>query len=227
MRLVARVLLAALPAILLGSLSAAGASAATVQYATRAAWEAAVGSFATEDFDSVPLQVVPQAGGTIAASGFDIVIPGNHGDIGIFGGADRYFEGDIHYCDVPFETCDGPGVPGGDPKYNNLVFGTAITALALDVPWVEDPDEDPETVETIEVHILGEIFHLPAQGFLGITSDVPFTLVHLRASRLFYDLDDVSYAPVPESSTALLVAVGAAGMGLVRGHPGRRRARAR
>jgi hypothetical protein len=195
--------------VLFALLPVGSASAATIQYATRAAWEAEVGSFVTEDFESVPAQAVPQAGGTIATPWFDIVIPGNHGGIGTSGHA---FSGDVHSCDFPASSCDGPGVPGGQPEHNSFVFQMPVTAFALDATYDSDIGEpgDPDIV-TLQLFIAGQFFDLPAQGFLGIRSDVPFTLVAVRGdTAIFYEFDNISFSPVPEPSTAAMLAAGLA-----------------
>jgi hypothetical protein len=79
------------------------------RYASRAEWQAAVGTHQTEDFESLEdLSTISMLGGVFSTDHFDIVIDANHGRIGPASGrvpefptpspglVGTFFVGDVH-----------------------------------------------------------------------------------------------------------------------------------
>lgn len=173
-----------LAASLLTLALAGEASATSTLYTDRAAWEAAVAGFSTETFDSIPDQAIPQyTGGAIVTPSFDIVVSSDVHVTGILGGV---WYGDVHTF--------VEGFPGS----NEFDFHDPIDAFGVDIVRVEDS-------LPLYFTIGGEHF-IGAVGFFGIVSDTSFSSVRLEldcgCAPRFYRLDNVSFAPTPEPSTA-------------------------
>ena len=172
-------------------LSLASPAHALTVYTDRAQWEAAAGSVTTEDFSGVSPQVIPRnTGGTIAASGFDIVIPKLTLETGIYDGLDvdgtRGFYGDL----------ESP--PADD--YNVLEFHAPVRALGFDVGHVE-------LGSGIALEVGSELVPIYQATFVGIVGDAPFSsarIVLTSSAPRFYAIDNVSFA-VDEPAVILLL----------------------
>jgi hypothetical protein len=170
------------------------ASAVTNTYPNRAAWGAAAGAAVTEDFESIPLVIVPQAGGVIATPNFNIVIDANHGDVGIvssgFINGSNEFNGDVH--------------GDSDPRFNTFQFNQPVTSFAADLGLVDEGG-------LLEVSIAGSTFAISnSADFFGMTSTVPFTQVDIRTTGSiaeFYSADNISFTLVPEPAAGAIAAL--------------------
>lgn len=198
-------------------ISAHAASAAVItSYSSRASWEAAVGTFATEDFETTPLGLLPHgfdSGVVSIQTGLlEITIGGNnHGGFGIqepgLVNGTREFRGDLH----------GPRSAASiGPLSNTIELSYSASAFAASFTPLSDvigPDDFP-----MNVHILGEVFPV-ARGttFFGVMSDTAFTTIELTADpvngvNFFYSMDDVSFSPIPEPNAGLLMMTGLLGL---------------
>jgi hypothetical protein len=173
------------------------ANAATTTYPTRAAWQAAVGAFTNETFEGVPIQVVPNGGGTIVTPNFDVVVDANHGGIavrssGIINGSRELYL-DAH--------------DGSAPHFHRLEFDQPILAFAADLGEIDEGGLLNVTLAG------GNCSWTNNTTFFGVTSTIPFSSVDVRTSNgiaEFYAMDNVSFKGVPEPASLLLVAMGAA-----------------
>jgi hypothetical protein len=199
--------------------SLAPSAHATSQFiATRAEWEVAVGVFETEDFESTALNQGAcsewiQVGSSCAheirieSPKLDFVFGiGSHPqqyvyDSGQVNGT-REIRGDLH---------SSTSLVGLGPRYNRIEFAVPVTAFALDLAgfYSGDPLADPASLQILSESVL----LANGTSFIGVVSDQPFSEVTLAAEEvtsmnMWYYLDNVSFAPVPEPSTALLLAAG-------------------
>jgi hypothetical protein len=170
--------------------------AATTTFTTRAAWEGTVGSFSTENFANVPIQtpLPPRGGGTITivTPAFEISADGNHpliGSISIrsvgFVNGSREFQSDVH----------GPGSPfGAIPSYNRFEFNSPIKSFAADLAMINEGG--------VQLLLAGATLDLPdGTNFIGVTSDVPFSVVEFRATgdqEEVFSVDNISFQSIPE-----------------------------
>jgi hypothetical protein len=208
------------------ALAAPSSQAALTTYSDRPSWEAGVGTFDLEDFETTPIQDLdcPQPYGPgescpvetrLDAPKLDIVLGAQgHGGGGIYepGEIDgsREFEGDLH----------GPGslvTPG--PLFNRIEFEQPIAAFAIDLWGVYD---SAPVAEPMIVSILGESFRLAAgTTFFGVSSDLSFSEVTLTAdpeqgANFYYRMDNVAFAPVPEADSFALLGLALGALGLAR-----------
>jgi hypothetical protein len=193
---------------------AGGASAATTLYTSRAAWEAAAPGFVTDGLEAYGVQQT--AGGALALGAFDFVVPFNHEEIGTCW---RGAEPGVSCYGAPQDPADivltGDVHEDEDGSYNDLVFHEAVYAFGIDVLWKEDAEDGPPLtfdVAGLTIEVNGENGY---PRFVGVVSDTPFTVVHIRGDRLAYWADDVSYlsvVAVPEPASGLLVGAGLAAL---------------
>ena len=204
---------------------ASGTAGATTQnLPDRMSWELAVGSFEVEDFETTPLGIsCPDSGASItcpseiviATPSFDIVLPAEAdfgvGVAGIVAAGDvngtREYRADLH-----------SGVLTVGVFSNTFVFPNPITSFAVDLANVTDElcfvsceiVAFPMTIE-----LAGESFAIEyGAGFFGVTSTTPFDQVVIRSTSfdqgntVAASFDDVSFAVVPEPTTAVLFLAG-------------------
>ena len=199
------------------------AAATAVLWSSRAAWESAVGSFDTEDFETTanPPGCTEWMPGLVGNScAHEIVVDAPKLDVvfGVGAHPDRYVfdagvvngsrevQGDLHRWSI-FSV---------GPQYNRFELPLPIVAFGVDVARFADSSTDfPGMLE-----VGGESF--PIAGgtiFIGVTSDEPFSSLTLHAGptgefgmNMYYHLDDVSFAAVPEPATACLLAAGLAAL---------------
>lgn len=195
-------------------LYAAPASAISfTTFTDRSAWEAAVGVFMTEDFESASPVEADTGGDTFVLDDFEIVIDENHGDIEIgssfasgsaISGA-QSFHGDVH----------GPN--DDPPLFQIFNFNSPIVAFGGDFA---NGDSDGVTI-----HVDGQTFALSFDDpvFFGLVGDGSFSSFEIRGGDTgdgYYILDDLSYAssavPAPAPLGLLGVAFLALGAARVR-----------
>lgn len=179
-------------------------------FTDRSLWDAAVVDFVTEDFESAPLGTLPpntlvslgsvdfSYTGSAHPDGEPLIIdPGN-------------VNGSRELNGIVYETSDGGGMSLPGP--NVITFPYAITAWGADFTNASTQTNlliefAGETIEFVDYH------SFPGSGFLGMTSDMPFSTITLDASTgpgagEAYQLDDLSYSALPQtpepSSFALL-----------------------
>lgn len=184
------------------ALPALSSAAVITTYTDRSSWEAAVGAFTTEDFESVTPVTASTAGDTFTLADFDIVIDENHGSIAIassgtgpvIGGLQSFF-GDVH----------SPG--SSVPLFQTLNFVDPIVAFAADFAQGD--------ASGITISLLGSTFPIAFSGttFFGITSDVAFSTLDITGGNTgsgFFVMDNVSIsgASVPEPAGVLLLGIG-------------------
>ncbi|BBO30494.1 PEP-CTERM sorting domain-containing protein [Lacipirellula parvula] len=189
---------------------------ALTKYATREAWQAAVGIYSTETFESYAGgPAIPETGGTFFAGPFHIVVDANHGRIGPAGpgffGFDTpgltgtFFVGDVH---SPEST---------HPHFNTIRFAIPVWAFAVNFAALDDGGID-------DVRVAGESFVISPFGslglrsnFFGVVSTTPFSEVDIRNANgklERFGMDDMSFKVIPEPATGLLLFTGM--MGLLR-----------
>lgn len=194
--------LAALLVILGVSSSSRRALAAITVFTDRAAFETAVGgTVVTETFEASPLGAL--AVGTTDLGLVSMTIDGNSegtNEIRDFGNVNgsREFHGDIDtgaatFIDVTFDL---PLVRGFGGDFASTTTGDLLTVTVAGT-----------TIE-FDNFLSGD-----GDGFLGVTSDVPFANITFRSEDLTsfgeaFQLDNLSFAPpaaaVPEPSTLLM-----------------------
>jgi hypothetical protein len=91
-----------------------------------------------------------------------------------------------------------------DGSYNELVFHAPIFAFGVDVIWTEDAEDGVPIVFALA----GLPEDVSGPSFIGVVSDVPLTSIRITGARVSYQVDNVSYAFVPEPATGLLLAAG-------------------
>jgi hypothetical protein len=169
--------------------STSTASAATIVFTDRAAWEAAVGTFETETFDGVAAGALPTTPTTVGL----LTVTADFG--GAIVGA-----GDLNLRSNLF------GV-------NELLVGFPLPVLAFGADFLNIID-----ASGVQVSVAGDVFQLHdhiagASGFFGVISTSQFSSVlfsqgNLGGANEVIDLDDVSFSSVPEPATMTLVGLG-------------------
>jgi len=205
------------------------ASAASITFEARSAWEASVGAFEIEDFETTAVQgevcseVIPMEGCahdfTFDTSKLSIVIPvgsdGMHqirdGGLGSVNGS-REFYADLH----------GQILVAG-VSYNTIVFPNPISAFAVDLANVFDSNDlctypHPQcgsVPQPLSITIAGETFVLDeGTDFFGAASNLPFASVRIAIADpnqgyvVLPALDNISFVVVPEPATSLFVLSG-------------------
>ncbi len=168
---------------------AASAGAQVTTYASRAAWQSAVGSASTETF-SMNRVDVPTAGGTYTLADLRLVFDANHGDL-YYGGGDM--QADAH----------APG--GGNPQFFRFEFAPT-TGFAADFSGFDAPST------VFRLLIAGQEIAL-GQGFFGATATTAFSSAEIRigSGASYFRADNVSLATqnvIPEPSTYALLGAG-------------------
>ena len=157
-------------------------------YTDRTLWEeAVVGPVYTESFD-LPEQIVPTfAGGVLHTPAFDILI----GQVHESWISQGLFHGDVH----PLE-------PNG---LDAIVFNMpGVSAFGVDVLSVEDS-------LPLGFDVDGQLF-FASVGFFGVTSESSLgSSITIRGGSAprFFNLDNVSLAPVPEPEGLAVLTVAA------------------
>lgn len=195
---------AVLTAILGASLATQRASAGLVVFTDRAAFEAAVGSFVTEDFNA--LADADFSTGLNSAGQVDVLIAGAPGANGIRNGATSglsidgspFFRGetDTSPPDVGFPSLSfrSPVIGFGADFVGTLTAGLLTLTIGADTVEFDD-------------FLTGD-----GDGFLGFVADAPFHKARFRqedpSNNEQFGLDNLSFAPVvaavPEPSTLAL-----------------------
>lgn len=196
----------------------AQAIAATVTFTDRATWEAAAGSFATEDFEGVTPIEADTAGETLSLADFDIVVDENHGEIAIrsFGegsviGGTQSFFGDVHVT----PCTSGPA----GPCFQDLVFGDSLRAFGADFAA-----GDAEGVTLNLLLGMTEVYPISFSGisFFGVITTEAFTTISITGGSTgsgFYVMDNVGFSAIPVPAAAWLFgsALGLLGWMRIRG----------
>ena len=196
----------------LGLALASHSEAATITvYTDRSSWEAAVGTFSTEDFSGIADtgELSANVEHTLGLLTFSYTgAPG----VGRPRVTSNHFEGD------PTQAIDGGGTTSPGPHvfefpYSVLAWGTDFT--------------NASTGALLDITMAGETIALvdylpsPGTGFFGITSDTPFSQIIISAGSTqvtpdeIFSLDNVSFGeqaetqtPVPEPASLLLFGTG-------------------
>lgn len=197
------------------------AGAAIMVFTSRADWEAAVGTFQTEDFESTPLGTLP--GGTTTNLGLvDFSYPGAPSgspaprirDSGTVNGT-RELVGHIF----------DPGAGGGttNPGPHTITFASPIWAFGADFESTLSGDNVTVTFAGMTIKF-SDFLIAPGNGFLGVVADTTFSTIVFGTEDAsgytaeLFSIDDLSFSvaetAVPEPGMLGLVALGLAGLGV-------------
>jgi hypothetical protein len=185
-------------------------AAALTGYDNLADWQAAVGAYQVDDLESYPEMRLPLRGGSIELDHFSIENDDQgdndwSGDSGLYLGHNWYSYPEIPDTMNLIVSTESGSPPYGGPHYIDAVFATPIRAYALDYSWCEDYEPDECTFRGVVLDEPVTRFHLAGSG--DLSDDYLFLCHHSWCA-----IDSVLWAPVPEPSTGLLVALGLAGL---------------
>ncbi len=180
--------------------------AAIITYTDRTTWEVAVGSFATENFDSESLFNFGLGANIVGP--FDFNIAGTQAFGGVRVGTD-------------FDNVDGTTfVKGGDnPDVSmTMAFSSPVTAFFADFANVNGSDGLNIVVDSTPFN-LPTFFSGGQDGSFGVVSSTPFSFIEFDSGDEAFGIDNISTpAAVPEPSALALFGIGAciAGFGAAR-----------
>jgi hypothetical protein len=201
-------------ALALAILLTAAAAHATQIYTDRASFEAAIGLFAIEDFESTPLVGTTSSGAAISRSFADFSLRSNPKAIKILDevviGAGNTTPGGDQYLSLDTDVTQG--------SVATFSFDFDIQAVGFDYSGLSEPGASPEITIAGETYSIDRNVWPPTNFnrvrdalFWGIISDVPFsTLVLDSDTDSGYGIDQVTYATTPEPGTVTLLALGLA-----------------
>jgi hypothetical protein len=201
------------PALSLGILAFLPLLCGFTVYDNLADWQAAVGSYQTEDFESYQPTGFPAEGGQIPLDHFTLEADADGNDewgsggIG-FGNWSEFYSGPplgIGFI-TTLETCDGCG-----PTYERAIFPQPVSGLFLNVPWTEDGYLG---LILGDQAAWGDGYDNANHGMLiGVILDEPLTTIGFDAEHSWAFIDTIYWSvsqPIPEPSTVLLTALGLA-----------------
>lgn len=203
---------------LVTSLLASHATAGFITYTDRATWEAAVGSFATQDFNSIVTDT------NFGGSSIDF------GDIRLDGVTNGGTEALI---DLPlYQFSPGPADIDGTARVNaggldagesiNIIFSSLVSAAGFDTVNYDNSS----TADFLQIFVNGVLLgDFPefddTTGFFGIVGTDGMLVSEISVAHragnggTFNAFDNVSYA-VPAPSPLILMGLGLLGLGLSR-----------
>jgi hypothetical protein len=174
-----------------------GAQAITSQFNTRASWEMGISDpITTEDFNSIGTGSLSLGANNLGAivvtvSSPDSVVANNainSGGMQDVNGSD-YYRADVDDA-------------GGDQVSFTITFPTPVTAWAFDFNQLNNNNSGQRVIVTFDDVNTGlRGLTGVADGFIGWTSDTPFTFVAFNALGSSqgdtFGIDDLSFVPVP------------------------------
>lgn len=184
-------------------------AAITSFFTNRSAWEAAVGSFSTETFETAPVGALPV--GTTQLGTVSFTYPGPaHSSAQIEDRATGNLLSGI-------VGIDGSPFFGDLPAYNDITFQWAATAFGAD--WFSASSAG-QLVLTINGATVNLPTYLPGEGngFFGFISDTAFTTLRITPLTTnvgnpgeIYEIDNVSFnlaVPEPGAYVTLISGLG-------------------
>lgn len=195
-------------AIVAGFLSAARGG---VSYTTRATWQAALSSApVTETFATAPLITLP-INATVAAGAVSVRLNGtansdsHFGDGGVIDGS-REFTGFIQDLS-----------PSNVVQSITFTFPSAVTAWGADFASSATGDLLVATASGSSYQFNSLCSNHSGVCFLGTVESVPFNSVTFTTQSFtsfgeFYEMDNLSYGPVPEPASATLGSLALVGL---------------
>jgi len=207
--------------IALLSLFAKQATATVIVYTDRAAWELAVVTFVTEDFDvltpadldiginsagRIIVEVTALAGDTSSGKNAVVLDPGGLFDVN-----------GTTYLQLETDRTKS------DKQLVNILFGMDAPIIGFGADWNSTINNGQLTV-TVGLETINFADYLTGRGdaFLGLVSDTPFSIIKFDQQEdpnEVFGLDDLSIASViSEPATLALVGLGLAGIGYRRHH---------
>jgi hypothetical protein len=190
--------------IILALMLPATAFASSITFTNRASWEAAVGIFFTEDFNAIAAQLLPI--GATAVGPFVITLTGTINDTtgigpGLYGNPTNQFIGFIE----------------NDPGFNE------VSQIKFDFFPVPMYAWGADFLSTASGDILvatsnGSIYDFSSlvvsgNGFLGSIEDASFSSITFTTKTFttigeYWEMDNLSYSPIPEPASLILLAIG-------------------
>ncbi len=189
-------------------LGASNANATLITYTDRTSFETAAGTTTVEDFQSfvvdTPFHTTPVDVGDFTLS--MIGSPNtsyNYIDIGPPASAETNVNG----------TTNMRVFTDNSPSFDLIfTFDTAITAFGADFANINDDILRTRLLVGSEI-ATPPINPYPFVSFYGFTSDVAFTSITFEGlENDVYGIDNVTYSPIPEPTTMLLLGTGLIGL---------------
>lgn len=180
-------------------------------YTNQTAWETAVGTFSTENFNAVPLQTFPAGSTTLGQITF--TYPTRHVGAHI----EEFPAGSGNHQLVGMVGIDGNPFFGDLPAYNDITLPWAATAFGGN--W-----QSASSAGQLVLSIPGATFSLPTylpspgNGFFGFISDTSFTTLRITPLTTNvnnpgeqYEIDNIKFnnsAAVPEPGAYVVLIAG-------------------
>jgi hypothetical protein len=201
-------------ALAIAILLTAAAAQATQIYTDRASFEAAIGFFDVENFETSALVGTTSSGGLAGRNFADFSVMSNPRAIKILDevviGAGNTTPLGQRYLSLDTDRTQG--------SVATFSFDSAIQAVGFDYSGLSEPGASPTITIAGETYSIDRNVWPPTNFnqvrdalFWGIISDVPFsTLVLDSDTDSGYGIDQVTYATTPEPGTVTLLALGLA-----------------
>lgn len=181
-------------------------------YTDRALWEADAGAIQTEDFNNVPLGFLQPGTTQLGLVSFYYEFGPSSSGPEITTESTNNVNGTPYLNGHVYKTTGA-----SDPRIHRFIFPHPVTAWGAD--FVDTLTGAHIQFEFADQTIkMSSYYSNPGDGFLGVTTDTPFTELTIRSAENsssnaeFFGLDDLSFSLIPEPNTMILALFGSVGL---------------